>query len=107
MVFCEVMSAGRPDPDDRRGVAGIGRAVAPAQVCGPEAVVVFQGTAGRECGGHRILADPDQPAGEVARAADAAVGAHVDGGMPERARSEEHTSELQSLMRIAYAVLCV
>src|SRR3546814_7983118 len=28
-------------------------------------------------------------------------------GSPVRARSEEHTSELQSLMRISYAVLCL
>src|SRR3546814_16807147 len=26
---------------------------------------------------------------------------------PDRARSEEHTSELQSLMRISYAVFCL
>src|SRR3546814_7466185 len=29
------------------------------------------------------------------------------GGGFDRARSEEHTSELQSLMRISYAVLCL
>src|SRR3546814_8523542 len=29
------------------------------------------------------------------------------GGVPERERSEEHTSELQSLMRISYAVFCL
>src|SRR3546814_3446015 len=29
------------------------------------------------------------------------------GGSPERMRSEEHTSELQSLMRISYAVFCL
>src|SRR3546814_4228067 len=28
-------------------------------------------------------------------------------GVPERLRSEEHTSELQSLMRISYAVFCL
>src|SRR3546814_4697931 len=28
-------------------------------------------------------------------------------GMPIRKRSEEHTSELQSLMRISYAVFCL
>src|SRR3546814_5508392 len=28
-------------------------------------------------------------------------------GAAERARSEEHTSELQSLMRISYAVFCL
>src|SRR3546814_4249291 len=35
----------------------------------------------------------------------------LDGGFdladPERLRSEEHTSELQSLMRISYAVFCL
>src|SRR3546814_10211852 len=31
----------------------------------------------------------------------------VDAFMPECARSEEHTSELQSLMRISYAVFCL
>src|SRR3546814_6747192 len=29
------------------------------------------------------------------------------GGKPTSARSEEHTSELQSLMRISYAVFCL
>src|SRR3546814_3158250 len=29
-----------------------------------------------------------------------------DGDVPGAARSEEHTSELQSLMRISYAVFC-
>src|SRR3546814_6837976 len=33
-------------------------------------------------------------------------GNHVDGRTAE-ARSEEHTSELQSLMRISYAVFCL
>src|SRR3546814_1923488 len=34
---------------------------------------------------------------------------HLYGGMdePELKRSEEHTSELQSLMRISYAVFCL
>src|SRR3546814_6649946 len=31
----------------------------------------------------------------------------ADGGGSDRARSEEHTSELQSLMRISYAVFCL
>src|SRR3546814_7648511 len=38
-------------------------------------------------------------------AADAAVGAAA--GADSRHRSEEHTSELQSLMRISYAVFCL
>src|SRR3546814_3534468 len=32
---------------------------------------------------------------------------HPDGDMFAAARSEEHTSELQSLMRISYAVFCL
>src|SRR3546814_9867221 len=31
----------------------------------------------------------------------------ADGGRPQDERSEEHTSELQSLMRISYAVFCL
>src|SRR3546814_7704157 len=31
----------------------------------------------------------------------------IDGGWSVSARSEEHTSELQSLMRISYAVFCL
>src|SRR3546814_7515057 len=40
----------------------------------------------------------------------AAIGALMDHLMPratQHARSEEHTSELQSLMRISYAVFCL
>src|SRR3546814_4391671 len=32
---------------------------------------------------------------------------HLHGDVSEIARSEEHTSELQSLMRISYAVFCL
>src|SRR3546814_6381377 len=32
---------------------------------------------------------------------------HGDGHVDEEGRSEEHTSELQSLMRISYAVFCL
>src|SRR3546814_3083306 len=32
---------------------------------------------------------------------------HADGRRPGPERSEEHTSELQSLMRISYAVFCL
>src|SRR3546814_5460894 len=34
-------------------------------------------------------------------------GADLDKTKPQRQRSEEHTSELQSLMRISYAVFCL
>src|SRR3546814_10658395 len=38
---------------------------------------------------------------------DDAVQAHGGGGVSGDFRSEEHTSELQSLMRISYAVFCL
>src|SRR3546814_9632669 len=37
----------------------------------------------------------------------AALHGHVHGFSPPPGRSEEHTSELQSLMRISYAVFCL
>src|SRR3546814_6802071 len=51
------------------------------------------------------------PAGPVQLAGSARLfksrhGAY-DGGARTRSRSEEHTSELQSLMRISYAVFCL
>src|SRR3546814_5275820 len=35
------------------------------------------------------------------------IGSFIGGELPPEARSEEHTSELQSLMRISYAVFCL
>src|SRR3546814_8138721 len=37
----------------------------------------------------------------------AAIGRQFAGDKPQQGRSEEHTSELQSLMRISYAVFCL
>src|SRR3546814_2355921 len=55
----------------------------------------------------RVLPDPRtdlcQP-GQAAREAPGTRGANL---VPAIARSEEHTSELQSLMRISYAVFCL
>src|SRR3546814_2259240 len=36
-----------------------------------------------------------------------AMARHVRAGLEKAGRSEEHTSELQSLMRISYAVFCL
>src|SRR3546814_4544941 len=67
-------------------------------------------------GAHRIAAIPG-PAGRARRGRRAPAGAGVVVArrsarrLPARARargrSEEHTSELQSLMRISYAVFCL
>src|SRR3546814_1523402 len=35
------------------------------------------------------------------------AGEHCPGSSPQNGRSDEHTSELQSLMRISYAVFCL
>src|SRR3546814_1139523 len=43
----------------------------------------------------------------VSFAGTAQVGAGIGGFLGTIARSEEHTSELQSLMRISYAVFCL
>src|SRR3546814_6084699 len=72
----------------------------------------------RSCGAARARADdPQRPhAGELrGDAADLAahpgdgLAAGAEGGACRRddPRSEEHTSELQSLMRISYAVFCL
>src|SRR3546814_7003598 len=63
------------------------------------------------------LAQLDEPkgSGEATRVCDRHVLVqvtvhedHLAAGMPvEQGRSEEHTSELQSLMRISYAVFCL
>src|SRR3546814_1243916 len=66
--------------------------------------------AGRDVGGDVGGGAVDGDAADGARIG--LVGGHVGGrGVGQRAdrdaRSEEHTSELQSLMRISYAVFCL
>src|SRR3546814_4012538 len=53
---------------------------------------ILDGFAWREMVGHRLVGAMIQPH-------------HVNGAAGQR--SEEHTSELQSLMRISYAVFCL
>src|SRR3546814_9453225 len=48
-----------------------------------------------------------EPAGGVTCAAVYCTQASACSAMPSVIRSEEHTSELQSLMRISYAVFCL
>src|SRR3546814_4542213 len=43
----------------------------------------------------------------LARRVAAVIGAGTDPALGQPIRSEEHTSELQSLMRISYAVFCL
>src|SRR3546814_6837415 len=53
----------------------------------------------------RHIAEPDETTGTLG--ADAAREALKAAGLDAADRSEEHTSELQSLMRNSYAVLCL
>src|SRR3546814_10209704 len=80
----------------------------------PGDLVEADGEAAGEAGHHRVrVALPDHAGGEdVAVLVDHALDVAPEGALPleplvEEVRSEEHTSELQSLMRISYAVFCL
>src|SRR3546814_11110673 len=49
----------------------------------------------------------DRRGGGVARGNEPHFARHMIAGRDDDPRSEEHTSELQSLMRISYAVFCL
>src|SRR3546814_3457931 len=75
---------------------------------------LFRSLAQRAGGRAHAAGEPGRPAG--ARAVRGRQGAAAAGGdrrpcraaeRATRSRSEEHTSELQSLMRISYAVFCL
>src|SRR3546814_10727508 len=53
----------------------------------------------------RLLQGVAVPGGRLRHHCDASRAGHAQDGRTER--SEEHTSELQSLMRISYAVFCL
>src|SRR3546814_7046192 len=57
----------------------------------------------------RLIASPPRPAGAATARPAPAASAWPDrgSGWPPAYRSEEHTSELQSLMRSSYAVFCL
>src|SRR3546814_1922041 len=59
----------------------------------------------KSCTG-RTAAKPDLSLGSGDRRRQS-EGRPVQAGNPDPMRSEEHTSELQSLMRISYAVFCL
>src|SRR3546814_4406720 len=86
-----------------------------SDVCSSDLCLGVAGGDGRRAQGHgechaapphdrdRLL--PPEFSRPVPAAHRSSGGAARDG--PARARSEEHTSELQSLMRISYAVFCL
>src|SRR3546814_9265862 len=89
-----------------------GRAAALGDVPGPHLVRAGRHPRGLHRGGPAGLtapfADLVLSAKEPVNGADRPqVGAFIEEGRPDLGRSEEHTSELQSLMRISYAVFCL
>src|SRR3546814_4922925 len=72
---------------------------------------LFRSVADRRHGQARVLVVEVGPAGVVVGREDEhlvhAAGRGLREHGPEVLRSEEHTSELQSLMRISYAVFCL
>src|SRR3546814_18415203 len=86
VLAAEVRAAGRGDPHHR----GVGHL--DARVAGGDVEVVARRPGRADRVPHAVL---------VGQARGAVRQAH------RRVRSEEHTSELQSLMRISYAVFCL
>src|SRR3546814_3962779 len=74
---------------------------------GAGAVTGGMGRALQTCRGSRADGPPAGPAGPRAPAHRSPDQAGQPGAGDLPARSEEHTSELQSLMRISYAVFCL
>src|SRR3546814_7054489 len=75
------------------------RKIAPNAAIGSNPIYFQSGPTTRGSG---ALADGGRNAGRAVGLIDGGVGKH-----PALTRSEEHTSELQSLMRISYAVFCL
>src|SRR3546814_9732736 len=75
----------------------------------PGGVCSHRGTQPRAAAGRRRLHGGREPANLGPHRVAGTVRARPPSGGAERpcARSEEHTSELQSLMRISYAVFCL
>src|SRR3546814_5658558 len=90
--------------DAERGAAG--RAGRVGEVLGPDRVVGLEIACHvREVDGHVDQVFPARAAGPEHRAYIGEHRARLRGDVV--GRSEEHTSELQSLMRISYAVFCL
>src|SRR3546814_7791335 len=68
---------------------------------------LFRSVQARRAMGHGVLAhlDPDPAPPHLVRHRRGGAGAEKR--VEHKIRSEEHTSELQSLMRISYAVFCL
>src|SRR3546814_4249923 len=93
-VGCNEQRPPRPAPA-AEGYAGQAAREPPVDLAACRACGPLSGTIVLDRGGGRM------PAGRLLRRA------HAREAVVQPARSEEHTSELQSLMRISYAVFCL
>src|SRR3546814_9247439 len=82
------------------GASGLGAATARALAASGVKVAIFDLQAEK---GEQIATE----IGGTFCAVDVTSDESVDAGFAKARRSEEHTSELQSLMRISYAVFCL
>src|SRR3546814_6084247 len=81
------------------------RACASGRRLGRSCRSVFRGDRGRKPAASEPEGDADQQ--DKYRHLDERTDDRGEGDRGRKARSEEHTSELQSLMRISYAVFCL
>src|SRR3546814_1582338 len=114
MRHCHPASRGRARERDRIALIFArhrDRAVAREPVA-PFGIAGFQRALDQQAAKARAVdeevAFDDAAVVERERGDEAILGIEADvGDLPLEARSEEHTSELQSLMRISYAVFCL
>src|SRR3546814_9914915 len=96
-----------PKARNRRGsIPSAWGASSPCQIAASVALNFAESPAGKP----RSTVTPDQAlftAGLSSIAADAQAASARNAETMNKIRSEEHTSELQSLMRISYAVFCL
>src|SRR3546814_9165955 len=100
-------TAGEPDPAARAATAR--RAARPhgGDAAGTEGNGGAPAWGGGGAAGRRRLPEEREPAAEAAPRAARRPPPPALGQRTAAGRSEEHTSELQSLMRISYAVFCL
>src|SRR3546814_1681357 len=90
-----------------QGFSRNGAALVPLLAIGAIAAQVFPGEAGRTQVHHVQIGSRRLPGGVLHVVSCASTGGASAADKATACRSEEHTSELQSLMRISYAVFCL
>src|SRR3546814_4168204 len=102
-AFCAIIA-----PDEQVFAALEGRPFAPHGAAWDAAVAQWRGLASRPDArfDREVTVDAAEVAPMISWGTSPQQAVPITGAVPS-ARSEEHTSELQSLMRISYAVFCL